>query len=126
MTKRLECYLDSKGEFLAGKSTIIVLKKECDLKYILALLNSKLMSFFYSIYYNSLSLKGDFFRIGPPQIKTLPLRVPSKEIVEIIIDKSNSLQEAILNKDDKIIKIVEKELDDLIYKVYKLNEDEAN
>lgn len=126
MTKRLECYLDSKGEFLAGKSTTIILKKKCDLKYIIALLNSKLMSFFYSIYYNSLSLKGGFFRIGPPQIKTLPIIIPSEEIIEGIIDKSKLLQEAIIKNNDEIIMVLEKELDELIYNVYKLDKEEIN
>ena len=111
---------------MAGKSTTIILKKKCDLKYIIALLNSKLMSFFYSIYYNSLSLKGGFFRIGPPQIKTLPIIIPSEEIIEGIIDKSKLLQEAIIKNNDEIIMVLEKELDELIYNVYKLDKEEIN
>lgn len=77
MTKNLECFYD-KGEYLAGKSTTIVYG--CDhLKYITAILNSKLMSFYYRVFYNSMSLAGGFFRIGAPQIKELPIAISRDE-----------------------------------------------
>lgn len=88
MTKILECYYDD-GEYLAGKSTTIV--HGCRyLKYITALLNSKLMTYYYKACFNSMTLAGGFFRIGTPQVKKLPIAFPKtdREItdIEIIVD----------------------------------------
>jgi hypothetical protein len=44
-------------------------EKNINLKFFIGLLNSTLLSKFYKIYFNSLSLAGGFFRIGAPQIK---------------------------------------------------------
>lgn len=72
LSKKLECYFDS-GHCLAGKSTIIVYESLFSLKYICAILNSKIISWFYSVYYNSLSMANGFFRIGTSQIKEMPI-----------------------------------------------------
>lgn len=77
MNKYLECLYDD-GEYLAGKSTTIVYGHP-HLKYITAVLNSTLMSFYYTTFYNSMSLAGGFYRIGAPQIKTLPIAIPNDE-----------------------------------------------
>ena len=90
MTKRLECYYD-KGEYLAGKSTTIVLDYS-HLKYITAVLNSTLMTFYYKVFFNSMSLAGGFYRIGAPQIKTLPIAIPAdirKEDNLLIVSKDS-------------------------------------
>jgi len=50
MTKTLECFYDE-GLHLAGKSTTIVLGQEKNLKFLTAILNSKLISFWYFNYY---------------------------------------------------------------------------
>ncbi len=123
MTKVLECYYDS-GECLAGKSTTVVLRKNVSLKYIIGVLNSTLISKFYKIYFNSLSLAGGFYRIGAPQIKLIPIAEPSEDqerevigIVEQIID---------MKKEDRAtdIKELQNKLDSCIYAVYKLSKDE--
>lgn len=121
MTKILECYYDS-GEYLAGKSTTIVYGYN-HLKYIVAILNSKLMSFYYQTFYNSMSLSGGFFRIGAPQIKELPIAIASNDIIEkleeyvtIIISTTN---------DDEIQKI-KRLIDDVVYSVYGLSNEEVS
>ncbi len=73
MTLRLEAYYDV-GEYLAGKSTVIILEKSLDLKFILSCINSKLISFVYRELFESLALQGGYLRIGPPQIERLPIR----------------------------------------------------
>ena len=73
MNKRLECTLDS-GGILAGKSTSIVFGTSMDLRFILGLLNSRLLSYYYRLVFSGLSLQGGFLRIGPPQLKEMPVR----------------------------------------------------
>lgn len=127
MNKTLEAFYDE-GEYLAGKSTTIILDSKIDLKYILAVLNSTLMSFYYSNQYNSMSLAGGFFRIGPPQIKDLPIAIP----------EDNNLLSDIVSIVDKIIDVLDnkgineefKELyktcDSLVNKCYGLSDEENN
>lgn len=119
MTKVLECFYDT-GEYLAGKSTTLVYG--CNhLKYITAVLNSKLMTFYYSSFYNSMSLAGGFYRIGAPQIKELPIVIPMDDILEkvekyvdIIIDKTNEIETTIIMK----------KIDQVIYSLYGLSNSE--
>ena len=73
IVRRLECIYD-KGLFLGGKSTVLVLPKRLNLKFITSCLNSKLLSFVYQELFESLSLQGGYMRIGPPQIERLPIR----------------------------------------------------
>ncbi|HEY6944178.1 MAG TPA: TaqI-like C-terminal specificity domain-containing protein, partial [Candidatus Acidoferrum sp.] len=74
MTKELECALDPSGEYLAGKSTTIVLDDDLEnLRYLLGVLNSKIVTFWYRHYYKSLSLAGGYLRINQGEIKTIPV-----------------------------------------------------
>lgn len=120
MTKILECFYDS-GEYLAGKSTTLVYG--CNhLKYITALLNSKLMTFYYSTFYNSMSLAGGFYRIGAPQIKELPIAFPSdEELDEIEVYVDMLIEGSIdIEKQNNILK----EIDQIIYRIFGLSENE--
>ena len=123
MTKKLECYYD-KGEYLAGKSTTIVYG--CDhLRYITAVLNSRLLTYFYSVFFNSMSLAGGFFRIGAPQIKNLPIAFPADpDKLKIIEDLVASIQEKYRNGDNSELNYIMYEIDQMIYKIYGLNEEE--
>ena len=117
MTKVLECYYDD-GKCLAGKSTVIVYNSKMDLKYIIGILNSKLMTRFYQIYFNSLSLAGGFYRIGAPQIKELPIaetnEVYKEELIELV---ENKIEMPFDNE-------IDKKIDKLVYKIYGLNDAE--
>ncbi|MCK9467319.1 MAG: Eco57I restriction-modification methylase domain-containing protein [Candidatus Absconditabacterales bacterium] len=123
MNKILECFLDC-GEYLAGKSTIIVLKKKIELKYIVGILNSKLLSKFYKIYFNSLSLSGGFYRIGRPEIKQLPIPFSdtqkrfqiSKLVNKILIKKKADQSTNTL--------AIETEIDKIVYELYGLSNEE--
>ncbi|QGU94454.1 N-6 DNA methylase [Clostridium bovifaecis] len=59
MCKKLECYYDT-GEYLAGKSTVIIYDSELNLKYITAILNSELMEFYFKGCYTTLSLSNKY------------------------------------------------------------------
>lgn len=91
MNKVLECFYDN-GEYLAGKSTTIV-HSNPHLKFITAILNSKLMSFYYQKMFGSMSLSGGFYRIGVSQIKILPIAFPKNPtLIKTIEDKVDEIQ----------------------------------
>lgn len=123
MNKVLECFLDC-GEYLAGKSTTIVLKKDIDLKYIVGLLNSILLSKFYKVYFNSLSLAGGFFRIGAPQIKQLPIPIPTDQQEKKITVLVNQILCAKNDNVDTDTTAFETEIDKIVYELYELTEEE--
>ena len=65
-----------------------------------------------------MSLAGGFFRVGAPQVKTLPIAIPEDEqyieIIECMVDEmQNSLSDDVYEKIDKEI-----------FKIYGLNNDE--
>lgn len=117
MSKRIEAIFD-KGDFLAGKSTIIIQSNEKILKFLLGILNSKLMEVYYKVMYNSRRMSGGYFSISPEQIKKIPIPLCSKEQInkvisfvdQLLIDPSNST--------------LISELDQLILNIYDVSNDE--
>ena len=138
MVKKFECFLDDAGVYLAGKSTTIVESEKIDVKFILGILNSKLITFIYKNIFKSLSLAGGYLRIGSPQLKQLPIIVPSKNRITKVVKKvdeivslNQKLQKLHLIMDEKEhneikeeIEKTDKKIDEEVYKLYGLTEDE--
>lgn len=136
MTKKLECYLDD-GHYLAGKSTTIIASDKIDLKSVLAVLNSKLMTFCYKNLFKSLSLQGGYMRVGPPQIKKLPIKQmsePQQQPLISLVDKIITLNKRLNEIGDKKtderqrieeeIKKTDAEINELVYQLYDITESE--
>jgi len=124
MTKNLECYFDD-GSFLAGKSTTIVVNPQYPFPYILGILNSKLMTYFYNERFSGLSLQGGFFRVGPPQIQQLPIANPDND--SVLATKLIELVEKLLDavsRDSSVVKQLKVEIDLVVYALYKLTPEE--
>lgn len=122
MNKYLECYLDF-GDYLAGKSTTIIYDSDLDLRALVGILNSKTISFYYSNFFKSLSLSGGYLRIGPPQLKMLPI-IYNSEIFGKLIQYYNNLIFAYEKNDFEKTEKIESEIESLVYKLYGLNEKE--
>lgn len=73
MTRQLECVADLQGELLAGKSTCIIWASRVPLLYLLGLLNSRLMTRLFCQRFWGNSLKGGYLRVGPAQLRQLPI-----------------------------------------------------
>ena len=121
MTKEIEAVYD-KGEYLAGKSTQLILEKDknISLKYILSLINSKLLVFFFKKMFNSLSMSRGFFTIGKEQLSNLPIIIDKnqKRYIELV-DEIIELKK--LNKDTQFL---EDRIDEMVYELYGLTEEE--
>ncbi|OLP20322.1 hypothetical protein BST81_00880 [Leptolyngbya sp. 'hensonii'] len=76
MSKILECGVDLAGQVLAGKSTTIV-RSSLNLLHLLGLLNSRLLTLIYQSLFGGDRLQGGYLRIGPPQLRALPIWVPN-------------------------------------------------
>ncbi|KZL91314.1 TaqI-like C-terminal specificity domain-containing protein [Clostridium magnum] len=121
MSKRLECYYDS-GKYLAGKSTSIIYESDINLKFILALLNSRLISFFYKYYFKSSALNGGYFNVGTNQLKEIPIAF-NKSVATLIVNEVMGLKNFGFDTND--FKLALRKIDRLIYNLYELNLDEV-
>jgi hypothetical protein len=73
MTKVLEAIYDE-GGVLAGKSTVLILDdSKLRLLFLLGLLNSRVTTYAFRRMYDSIALQGGYLRVGPPQIRTIPV-----------------------------------------------------
>lgn len=78
LSQRLECAIDRSGSVLAGKSTSVIWqdKGDVDLRYLLGLLNSQLLSIYFCHSFGGNRLQGGYYRVGPPQLRSLPIYLP--------------------------------------------------
>nr|WP_290221156.1 TaqI-like C-terminal specificity domain-containing protein [Trichocoleus desertorum] len=138
MTQILECMVDATGAFLAGKSTVIILTS-LNLHYLLALLNSKLISFYYRNLYGGDCLKGGYLRIGPQQLRSLPiclahdsLRPLPKQPLVALVQHLLSLQQQLLVAEaaehrhnlQQHMYTLERQIDQFVYDLYELTTEE--
>jgi len=119
MSKKLEAFLDNKGEYLAGKSTSIVLGNSLVLTNLVGLLNSKLMTFFTTHFYHSLKMAGGYLNIEPKIIGNLPI---SPKMLESQIDEY--VKDLISSKTEKDKVKIEGKIDQMVYKLYGLTKEE--
>jgi len=129
--RHFECAFDPEGDIVAGKSTIILRNKnEEGMEVILALLNSRLMSFYIKEVFNVLGINGGI-NFTAELIKNLPLPMinnQSKKILSSIVSKMlKIIQNKDWIKDFKLQTKIEEykyQIDQIIYKLYSLNEKE--
>jgi hypothetical protein len=116
MTLRLESYFDS-GGILAGKSTSIVLGNNKKLQALNVLLNSDLLSFWFSKNYNSLSMAGGYFNVGPKQIASLP--IPNRAFNDYIdlLSKLNCIIETSLSNKNIFSELI-KIMNAIVFELY--------
>ena len=138
MTQMLECVIDLEGAFLAGKSTVILFTT-ANLYYLLALLNSRLMTFYYRSLFGGNCLKGGYLRIGPAQLRSLPIcpqpcpvSEPMNDPLVALVQQMLSLQKRLFKtsttaQQQKIqcqIQKLDAQIDQFIYNLYGLSAEE--
>lgn len=128
--RHFECLLDEKAEFIAGKSTIILKgRNHLDYKFILGLLNTKLISFYIKESYGALGIDGGInFTAG--LVEDLPVPERNEELEKHVVKQTENLlrilggnliiDSGIKQKSDQYMS----EIDDLIYQFYDLTPEE--
>lgn len=122
MTTKYEASLDAVGEYIAGKSTTIILGEKNELYKLTAIINSKLASYWLNIMFNSLKMSGGAINIGKNELQILPIpecEYDFKSLVEKIIDTK-------LASHTNDTSALESEIDNLVYQLYGLTEEEIN
>jgi hypothetical protein len=138
LSRRLECALDLTGSVLAGKSTAIVLSSlaALDLRYLLALLNSRLASFYTLNCFQGNRLQGGYVRIGAPQLRQIPIALPHSQtqpqnrydqLIDLVEYRLRlQLEQASLPMVDyqPQLQAIDGEIDALVYAIYQLEDTE--
>jgi hypothetical protein len=123
MSNEIEVFLDINGEYLAGKSTSIILENIENLKIYSAILNSKVASFFVKLNYHSLKMAGGYLNINNEILSSIPFPIANKAINTSLIKYVSKILE---NKSEgKDTTLLEQEIDHLVYKLYELTYDEV-
>jgi len=136
MTLRPECMLDKSGSYLAAKSTTVIMNSKYDLRMILGILNSRLIYKFLKNKFKGNVLQGGYLRLGPPEIRQVPMpnfeNANTKQIIELV-DKmcrlTDASQKEIENSNKwKSLKLdiekTDKKVDEEVYKLYGLTQKE--
>jgi hypothetical protein len=115
--------LDEKKFFSSADTTIVALKKEFakeyDLKFILALVNSKLLDFYFKSYGKLMDYRFEYYPgpVGQLRIKKAKNQNDFVKIVDKIIEAKSKDQDADTSE-------LEKKIDEMVYKLYDLTEEE--
>lgn len=112
-------------------------RENMPLKYLLALLNSKLLSFSYKVLFSGMHMGGGYLRYRTEFLEQLPIRVASQNSLSTLVslvDKMLSLNERLNEIGDKMtderakiekeIKKTDDEIDELVYEIYGITEKE--
>lgn len=127
-----ECFLDINGEYVAGKSTIIIrnVKNNMKLESLLALLNSGLISFYIRESYSATGIDGGV-NFTAPMIREIPLPELDEKEINVFEGFANKIIHITYSDDyfdnpDKQAKVktLAKEIDQLVYKLYDLTPEE--
>lgn len=130
----------NKNEYILDNIYIIQVNDDSILlKYLLAILNSQLMNFYYKYRYSQTHIGGGYFAINGKQLENLPIKLTDKgkqkEIIAIvdeilkIKDRLNILEESNTDEKKRLEEKVdqyEKQINDQIFKIYGLSETEIN
>lgn len=122
MTKKIEAALDESGTIAPAVSVYSVLGPIEILKYTLAILNSKLIDWYFKLRFKDKHLAGGYISINAKLLEKIPIADNgSKHNLILLCDKVVSAKKADSNSNTSKL---EKEIDHVVYKIYGLTEDE--
>ena len=124
MTKKIRCYYTDK-EFFAGKVNVLI-DFNVDYRFLLSVLNSKLISVWYANKFESKHLANNYFGFDIPTIKEIPVATVSKQEQDKFITKVNKILSAKEKNRNADTSLIENKIDKMIYKLYKLTDDEID
>ncbi|PKL84859.1 MAG: hypothetical protein CVV22_10805 [Ignavibacteriae bacterium HGW-Ignavibacteriae-1] len=133
LTKRIQATLDD-DRFYVGKSSIIT-SFNVNEKYLLGILNSKLMYYYFFTKFENTHMSGGYIRFDIPYLKELPIKSDPNpqthdkiiELVERMLRLHKELQKATefdRKHIEQYISRTDKEIDALVYQLYALTPEE--
>ncbi len=113
-------FLDEKGEFFIDKTGFILLGTS--LKYLMALLPSKFITYAYKLFYSGVTLGEEGYQYNKHALEKLPIPQIPKGEQKPFTERADQI--IALKKQGKDTTAVEKEIDGLVYGLYGLAKEE--
>jgi SOS regulatory protein LexA len=98
------------------------IKNDFDLKFFLALINSKLLHYFYANIYKGTHIAGGYLHYLIGYLNSLPIAEPTKKQQDDIVNLVNKI---LLVNNETSFKTLDGQLDKLVNKLYGLNNEEV-
>ena len=130
MKRRLICAIDQSGEYYPLNNYSYVTGNERTLKYLLAVLNSKLINFYFANTFIDYNIKPTYIDLLPIKVILEPQQQPLIKLVDKMLSlnkRLNELKDKSTDEKAKIeaeIKKTDQEIDELVYKLYGITEAE--
>jgi len=123
VTKGIQATIDEK-EYYIGKSSILIPKDSNLFEILLAIINSKLINYYYKMKFETTHMAGGYIRFDIPYLKLLPIKIPDEKQAKKIKELVERMIELCDKKSEQQIKNVDYEIDEEIYKLYGITNEE--
>lgn len=97
-------------------------RKEFNLKFFLALLNSKLLHYYYANIYRGTHIAGGYLHYLIGYLYSIPIAIPTKKQQAEIVGLVDNI---LSNRAKNNFRLLDQKVDEAVYNLYKLNEKEA-
>lgn len=125
MARVAEAYLDYQGDYASINTNCFYQPKSgVDIRYIAAFCNSRIFMFIYEQFFGALRMSGGYFQFQAPQLRVIPVRVPSENVqceFGSYVDEIQHLKKRSLDSDTREL---EQTIDRLLYELYELTPDD--
>ena len=120
----LDACIDEEGIIVPGKSTMMIPCEDLfELKYLLAIINSKVMIFYIKQKYSSSSYNGGI-NFSKDMINNLPMKSIDKSCKTLLVEKVDKILKAKENDPTADSLTFEAEIDKMVFGFYGLTEEE--
>lgn len=117
LTKQIQASIDEE-KFFVGKSTVLYDLQDISYEYLVALLNSKLLDFWYKGRFESAHMGSGYIRYDIPYLSLMPIRYDKENLVKAIEKAYLSIKKHDTFEEEKV-------LDILIFKLYDMSYEEV-
>jgi len=123
--RHFECFLDSRGNYVAGKSTVILqdFKSQISPRLLVGILNSSLVKFFLKECYGSLAMDGGI-NFSPSNVSEIPIAEMSDKAETVILYCVDRILAAKTGNPSAEATELQAEIDRQVYAVYGLTKEE--
>ena len=97
------------------------IKNDFNLKFFLAILNSKLLHYYYANIYKGTHIAGGYLHYLIGYLYSLPIAIPTKKQHDQIVDLVDKI---LISKDKDEFEKLDSSIDELVYKLYQLDKEE--
>lgn len=120
----LQAMLKEKEIICLDRIYYLIPNSECNLNFILGILNSKLTNTWFEYYYNTTKVSGNYFDLNGNQIGSIPIPTATKEQQKEIITLVDKILDAKKQDSSADTTEWEKQIDQKVYELYGLTSEE--